>query len=64
MDIEVLALVVRLVLDVPYPAVVVVAFFAPEIEVFGVGWDEVGFRPQLGDVGLAASTDCAAVGFA
>lgn len=43
MDVEVLALVVRLVLDVPYPPLLDVAFFAPEIEVFGVGGDEVCF---------------------
>ena len=63
-DVEVLALIVRLVLDVPDPPLIILPLVAPEIAIFGVRADEVGFGPLFGDVGLAAPADRAAVGFA
>lgn len=65
MDIEVFALVVLLVLNMPYPfAWSFVSFLRPDIFMFVGAFDFIGLYPILGDVFLVASADRTAFGFA
>ena len=58
-NIEVLTPIVGLILNVPYPSIVIVPFIGPEIEILGVSFDFFGAGPKLRDIFVVASADCA-----
>ena len=65
MDIEVFALVVLFVLNMPYPfAWGFVSFLRPDILIFVSAFNFIGLDPILGDVFLVASADGTTFGFA
>ncbi len=63
MHVEILALIVWFVLDMPDPSLNILSFGAPEISTFWMGKNLVGTTPKLRDIFISATTDTAATWF-
>ena len=63
MNIEILALIVWLILNVPDPSLNIFSFWTPKIATFWMGKNLVSTTPKLWDIFISATTDAAAARF-